>query len=82
MSVSDGGTRPPAETRCRMPQPQQWQPSWIEKLKSLQNLNEENQMLKKNMQKIVEAGDLWGSEGKQHHEAVYLARISLAQSSV
>ena len=68
-------------TNLESPQPQQWQPSWIEKLKSLQDINKENQMLKNNMQKIVEAGDLWGSEGKQHHEAIYLARISLAQSS-
>lgn len=58
---------------------------WIEeKLNSeaeIDLLKEEIGKLKKTLTKIVEAGDLWGSEGKQHHEAIYIARCALALTS-
>jgi hypothetical protein len=38
----------------------------------------DSKRLRRALQKIVEAGDLWGSEGKQHHEAIYIARCALA----
>ena len=43
-----------------------------------QEIYNDNQRLRKALQKIVEAGELWGSEGKQHHEALYIARCALA----
>ncbi len=66
-------------TNLESPQPQQWQPSWIEELRSIQNISDDNQRLKRALEKIVEAGDVWGSEGKQHHEALYIARCALAE---
>jgi hypothetical protein len=47
--------------------------AYFSERKQIDLMEKDNKHLRKTLKKIVEAGDLWGSEGKQHHEALYLA---------
>jgi hypothetical protein len=58
-----------------------WSPNAVAKLRNIAEEIEQKDksinLLSRALRQIVREGELWGSEGKRHHDAIYKAKCAL-----